>query len=118
MGRLFRITAEFREVHRLEVVTMKNLRWLLCFILFSPVGLLADAQIRDWLGQYAMNHDGHPGTLLIRDSKLGCATSPWCSLVLRYTDANGAQFAGRIERVDQNLQHMTFVIGFPGNLQR
>jgi len=29
-----------------------------------------------------------------------------------------AQFAGRIERVDQNLQHMTFVIGFPGNLQR
>jgi len=97
---------------------MKILQLLLCLVVLSPVRLMADAQISEWVGQYNMNHDGHLGTLLIRDLKLDCATSPWCSLLVRYTDANGTQFAGRIERVDQNSQHMVFVIDFPGNSQK
>src|SRR5882724_4754966 len=107
-----------RRSSNLEIVAMKILQLLLCLVVLSPVRLMADAQISEWVGQYNMNHDGHLGTLLIRDLKLDCATSPWCSLLVRYTDANGTQFAGRIERVDQNSQHMVFVIDFPGNSQK
>jgi hypothetical protein len=88
--------------------------WILVHV---PVAR-GDAAISDWPGQYAMNHDGHLGTLLIVDSKRDCAGLPWCHLVLTYRDKNGVESSGRIDRIDQNFQHMLFQVEFPGNLQR
>jgi hypothetical protein len=73
---------------------------------------------RDWLGTYAMNHDGWRGTLTIAESKADCASPVWCALVLRYVDADGNARRGRIERMDERRQQMTFTIAFPGNRQR
>ncbi len=49
--------------------------FLICFICFAP-GARADAQVREWIGFYNMNRDGHLGVLRIDDSKQDCATSP------------------------------------------
>lgn len=73
--------------------------------------------IRDWVGTYEMDHDGWRGTLMITDTKVNCAQPAWCAFALRYRDANGQLRNGRIERMDDQLQHMTFVIAFPDNVQ-
>ena len=65
-----------------------------------------------------MNHDGWRGTLTIAESKADCASPVWCALVLRYVDADGNARRGRIERMDERRQQMTFTIAFPGNRQR
>jgi hypothetical protein len=74
--------------------------------------------LRDWLGTYAMNHDGWQGTLTVSESKADCAAPRWCAFVLRYVDAQGNARRARIERMDDRLQQMTFTIAFPGNRQR
>ncbi|HXV08341.1 MAG TPA: hypothetical protein VD791_09950 [Burkholderiales bacterium] len=74
--------------------------------------------VRDWLGTYTMNHDGWRGTLTISESKADCASPAWCALVLRYVDADGNARGGRIERMDERRQQMTFTISFPRNRQR
>ena len=76
------------------------------------------ATLRDWFGTYDMNHDGWRGTLTISDSKVDCAAPAWCALVLRYRDAEGNDRRARIQRMDAQLDRMTFVIEFPGNRQR
>ncbi len=92
--------------------------------LIASICLLGLAQpaaaitLRDWLGTYAMNHDGWQGTLTIAESKADCAAPAWCALVLRYVDADGNARRARIERMDDRLQQMTFTIAFPGNRQR
>jgi len=73
---------------------------------------------RDWVGTYAMNHDGWRGTLTVAESKADCASPAWCALALRYVDAEGNARRGRIERMDDRRQQMTFTISFPGNRQR
>lgn len=87
-------------------------------LLVAPVRTGADAQIAEWIGDYAMNHDGHLGTLRITDTKADCATTPWCHLAATYTDTHGARRAGRIRQIDQAFQHMVLEIAFPGNRQR
>lgn len=77
----------------------------------------ADAAVSDWIGEYSMNHDGHVGTLRIRDQKVDCAAPPWCGLVLDYIDSSGNRSTGSIQSIDQKGQHMRFVIGFPNNRQ-
>jgi hypothetical protein len=89
----------------------------LCFLLFSRFAS-ADAQVNEWIGKWDMNHDGWRGTLVISDSKVDCATSPWCHLVLRYIDAKGQQISGKIGKIDQKFQHMTFYLNFPNNTQK
>jgi hypothetical protein len=74
--------------------------------------------LHDWLGTYAMNHDGWQGTLTISESKAECAAPKWCALVLQYVDAQGNARRARIERMDDRLQQMTFTIAFPDNRQR
>lgn len=91
---------------------------VLAFLLFLPVNLFADAAKGEWFGSWAMNHDGHTGTLRISDSKVDCASSLWCDMVLRYTDNKGATFNGQILSIDSNGQHMVFYINFPGNRQK
>ncbi len=73
---------------------------------------------RDWLGTYAMNHDGWRGTLTIAQGKADCASPAWCALVLRYVDADGNARRGLIERMDERRQQMTFTISFPRHRQR
>jgi hypothetical protein len=87
-------------------------------ILILPINVFADAQIHEWIGTYDMNHDGWIGTLTIADSKMDCITTQWCSLVLSYVDSKGVKHIGKIDKIDQNWQHMVFHINFPGNTQR
>jgi hypothetical protein len=39
-------------------------------------------------------------------------------LVLKYIDAQGKQIAGKIGKIDQKFQHMTFYLNFPNNTQK
>lgn len=87
-------------------------------VLLAPARIGADAQITEWIGDYAMVHDGHQGTLRIADSKRDCGSSPWCHLVVSYIGADGVRRPARILRIDQAFQHMTLEIAFPGNRQR
>ena len=75
--------------------------------LFFPTTLYADAQKSEWFGSWQMNHDGHVGTLVITDSKVDCATTPWCDMVLSYT-GNGQSFSGKIVTIGDRLQHIAF----------
>jgi hypothetical protein len=91
--------------------TMKSNFFLVTLVALSlavPVIVWADAEVGDWVGEYNMNHDGHLGTLSIKDSKMDCASGPWCSLVLYYTDGDGNRRNGRIEKIDDRFQHMVF----------
>jgi hypothetical protein len=97
-----------------QIITLFS---FLCFLLFSRFAS-ADAQVNEWIGKWDMNHDGWRGTLVISDSKVDCATSPWCHLVLRYIDAKGQQISGKIGKIDQKFQHMTFYLNFPNNTQK
>ena len=87
----------------------------LAFLLLLPATTFADAEKKDWFGMWAMNHDGHPGTLNITDTKVDCAGPLWCDMAVRYVDNRGMKFTGRIEKIDNNGQHMVFYINFPGN---
>lgn len=87
-------------------------------LLVAPARTGADAQVAEWIGDYAMNHDGHQGTLVIADTKADCATSRWCHLVASYTGSDGVRRPGRIVQIDQAFQHMVLEILFPGNRQR
>jgi hypothetical protein len=91
---------------------------ILLALCFFQCHAFADAVIHEWIGRYAMNHDGWAGTLSISDSKQDCATSPWCHLVLQYTDSNGRRLSGTIASVDQKFQHMVFFINFPNGRQK
>ena len=90
----------------------------LAFLLLLPATTFADAEKKDWFGMWAMNHDGHPGTLNITDTKVDCAGPLWCDMAVRYVDNRGMKFTGRIEKIDNNGQHMVFYINFPGNTQK
>ena len=94
------------------------LRLSLFGILTLPVSVLADAQIHEWYGEYAMNHDGWRGTLVISDSKADCASSPWCAMVLKYRDHQGQTHRVAVEKIDNKGQHMVFYIYFPQNKQK
>ncbi len=85
--------------------------------LFFPTTLYADAQKSEWFGSWQMNHDGHVGTLVITDSRVDCATTPWCDMVLSYT-GNGQSFSGKIVTIGDRWQHIAFEISFPGNQQK
>jgi hypothetical protein len=87
-------------------------------LLLFPANLLADAEKRDWFGDWSMNHDGFAGTLRIAETKADCASSAWCDMAISYVDNKGVRQAGRIERIDQQGQHMVFYINFPGNRQK
>ncbi len=97
-----------------RVISLVSLVWILGF----PLPAWADAQVHEWIGQWNMNHDGWVGTLSILDSKQDCATSAWCHLILKYTDAKGKTSSGKIDKVDQKFQHMVFHINFPNNNQK
>lgn len=87
-------------------------------VLLAPARTRADAQVAEWIGEYAMFHDGHRGTLRIADSKADCATTPWCHLVVTYTGPDGRRHGARIRQIDQRFQHLALDIAFPGNTQR
>jgi hypothetical protein len=65
-----------------------------------------------------MNHDGHVGTLMITDTKADCASPVWCDMAVRYTDSQGTTYSGKIDSIDDRLQHMAFSINFPRNTQK
>jgi hypothetical protein len=97
---------------------MGSLRLLACFLLFLvPVQLRADADRQDWIGEYAMNHDGHLGTLRIMPSIRKCSRMPCPGLEVQYVDEHGAAYTGSVDVLDQAGQHMTFTLEFPGNPQ-
>jgi hypothetical protein len=87
-------------------------------LLLLPANLFADATKREWFGEWAMNHDGHAGTLRIADSKVDCATSAWCDMTVSYVDDKGVRHAGTIEKIDGSGQHMVFYLNLPGNRQK
>ena len=91
---------------------------LLATLLILPATMWADASKETWLGSWAMNHDGHRGTLRIVGTKADCNTSAWCDMALSYVDGDGALRRGQILSIDDRGQHMAFQINFPGNPQR
>ena len=101
-----------------------KIKWLtppVCavFVAFAAfVYTPAPVDKHEWYGQWNMNHDGHPGTLTISDSKADCATTPWCDMILSYSGKGGQRIQGSIDRIDDNLQHMVFYLHFPGNKQK
>src|SRR5882724_12603793 len=95
--------------------TILKLTIVVVLVLFFPTYLFADAQIQEWFGKYAMNHDGWIGTLIISDSKVHCGGPPWCSMVIRYVDSNRVTRTGSIEKIEDKGLHMVFYIDFPGN---
>jgi len=80
---------------------------LLCAWLISTCAL-GDAKVHEWIGTWDMYHDGWKGTLMIKDSKVDCITSPWCHLFVRYTDAQGKQITGSIDKIDQQSSTWPF----------
>lgn len=68
-------------------------RLTLILLLALPSAVLADAKKHEWFGSWSMNHDGHAGTLRVSDSKVDCATSVWCDMVISYTDSQGRTHA-------------------------
>jgi len=90
---------------------------LTLLLLVLPLLLHADASRQDWLGEFAMNHDGHLGTLRIMASKRKCPTSSCPGLDVQYIDDHGTAYSGSVNALDDSGQHMSFTIGFPGNSQ-
>jgi len=93
---------------------------LILFIcsLLVPSTARPHAQVHEWIGQYTMNRDGYVGTLSNHDSKQDCAATPWCHLVVRYTDSKGSVLPVKIDTIDQKFQHMVFHINFPNDTQK
>jgi len=87
-------------------------------LLAAPLRAGADAQISEWIGSYAMNHDGFQGTLRIADARVDCAAPAWCRLMASYIDSNGTPLRATIRFMDQAWQHMVFYVAFPDNMQR
>ena len=100
---------------------MKRRLIISIFTLISAVfvtsNVLADARVSDWIGSYGFNHDGHLGTLDIRDSKIDCNTTPWCHLRVSYRNSNGQRYTGDITWMSKNGQNLKFSLNFPGNRQ-
>jgi hypothetical protein len=86
--------------------------------LLLPGYVLADANKHEWFGNWNMNHDGRPGTLIIAELKADCATSPWCDMAVNYIGSDGIRRTGGLEKIDDKWQHMVFYINFPGNRQK
>jgi hypothetical protein len=88
-----------------------SLMSIIAILMFAaPKATMADAYPGEWSGRWQMNHDGFVGTLfiLLGNEEMG----------IRYRDAQGRGFLGRIERLDQSGQHLVFYIYFPQNAQR
>ena len=83
-----------------------------------PANLLAQVPKREWFGDWAMNHDGHVGTLRVAELRADCGGPAWCDMAVSYLDSRGVRHAGRIEQMDGRLQHMVFYINFPNNRQK
>ena len=90
---------------------------LVGFLLFPPK-LFADAKKSEWFGEWAMNYDGHIGTLRITELSADCAISLWCDMAISYQGSNRDRYGGRIEKIDGKWQHMVFYINFPGKGQK
>jgi hypothetical protein len=97
---------------------MKRLSGIALFVLLTAASAHADAQKHEWFGNWAMNHDGHRGTLTISDSKVDCASSAWCDMVIRYRGSDGVTRTAEIGKIDDRMQHMVFYVNFPGNRQK
>src|SRR5262245_6900531 len=83
-----------------------------------PHNVRADAVKHEWFGTWAMNHDGHVGTLTIGDTKADCISPLWCDMSIKYVDADGHTITGTINKIDDHVQHMAFTLNFPGNNQK
>jgi hypothetical protein len=95
----------------------RALALMTCVFLLFPLLLFADADRQDWIGEYAMNHDGHPGTLRIVPSRRKCRSMPCPGLEVQYVDDHGAAYSGTVDVLDENGQHVAFTVEFPGNPQ-
>ena len=96
----------------------KEFKWLIIIIMVCYSSeVFAQMQKKDWIGTYTMNHDGWKGKLVIEDSKRDCSNSEWCSLNIRYTDAEGKQRKVVLQRFSEQWQRINFQIQFPQYLQ-
>jgi hypothetical protein len=95
---------------------MRSLVFAACLLLLRPALVLADANRPDWIGEYAMNHDGHSGTLCIMQAKCR-PPMPCVGMTIQYVDENGNNYGGLVSTLDDNGQHMRFTINFPENAQ-
>lgn len=90
---------------------------ILACLLALPRTASADAKIEDWLAQWEFNLDGQSGTLDVHDTKVDCASTPWCGFALVLTDAHGKKTFGTIKKIDDKFQHMSFTVKFDKNDQ-
>lgn len=91
---------------------------ILSITILSPCVLFADAQEREWLGEWDMNHDGWKGVLRIVGVKADCMAPEWCDMALSYIDSKGTVHKGEIEKIDSKGHQMSFYIKFPNNNQK
>lgn len=62
-----------------------------------------------WIGNWIVQYDSipRPEQLIITDSKMDCASSPWCHLVVVAVDATGnRKIKCQIEKMDDNFRHI------------
>lgn len=103
------------NVNNAEVMKLSLFFILTCFTVSA---VFAQIQKQDWIGKFAMNHDGWQGTLVIEEMKADCASSPWCDLNISYTDASGNKLRAEITRFSQDWQSIDFQVRFPQQLQK
>jgi hypothetical protein len=90
--------------------------WVILVVCATPI--FGNATKHEWFGDWQMSLDGQPGVLRIHDSKVDCASSPWCDIVITFTDSAGNRRSATIDRIDDRWQHMVFHINFPDNRQK
>jgi hypothetical protein len=100
-------------MRRRTILIMSSVILMVCA---TPI--FGDATKNEWFGDWQMSLDGRPGVLSIHDSKADCASSPWCEVVVTFTDSDGNRRSATIDRIDDHWQHMVFFINFPGNRQK
>lgn len=95
---------------------MTHARLILAALLLTPA-LHAEATRQDWIGDYTIDHDGHPGTLHITPSRRKCAPGQCTGLDAQYADQNGTAYPTAVNAFDQGGQHLALTVSFPGNAQ-
>jgi hypothetical protein len=83
---------------------------MVLLVTVRPVNVDAAIDPFDWIGEYDMVHDGWVGVLSIEDTPRDCGGPRWCSMIVRYWNAEGVQLPGRIATMDQDFVHMVFHI--------
>ncbi|HLK08282.1 MAG TPA: hypothetical protein VKV30_10080 [Candidatus Angelobacter sp.] len=91
---------------------MKHVKCLLGLaILLMSCNAPGQTTVSDWIGEFELNQNGEPGTLVIRNSSQPCAGTPWCGLTIALKGAKETHLQqGHIVSMDTASRRMRFDI--------